>query len=92
MITKEEFEKLATLSRLAVKDEDYPHFFEDLSQMVMFADKIRELSFEEDEHLHIDKLQTSLSEDVVLPGTRREDILKNAPCSQDGYFLLRKRA
>ena len=92
MITKEEFDSLATLSRLEVKDEDYPRFSEELSLMVAFADEIGKLCMEDEESFGRADTQTALREDEVAPSAGAEEILSNAPCSQDGYFLLRKRA
>ena len=90
MVNKEELENIARLSGLGFSD-DYPRFLQDLSQMVLFADKIRAVSSDD----FVEKQEitaTSLRCDIAKPSADREEILKNAPCSQDGYFLLRKRA
>lgn len=92
MITREEFENIALLSRLSTAECEYDRFAEDLSRMVQFADRIREVYFEETDFTAKETDVMSLREDVVEPSRERAEILSNAPCSQDGFFLLRKRA
>ncbi len=92
MITKKEFENIATLSRLSTDDGEYNRFCDDLSRMVEFADRIKEATADDTAYPCDAKVEAVLREDKVYPCTDREDILSNAPCSQDGFFLLRKRA
>lgn len=91
MITKEEFENIARLSGLMVAQKDYPRFSQNLMQMVEFADEIRQVPCDGFYEEHKGSV-TSLRLDTVQPSADREEILKNAPCSQDGYFFTRKRA
>ena len=92
MITKEDFENIAMLSRLAVDEDAYPRFSEDLDCMVAFVDKIAEATEEIADFEEDFVRTTAFREDEVFPSASREEILRNAPCSQDGFFVLRKRA
>lgn len=92
MITKDEFENIATLSRLSADDSEYNRFCEDLSRMVEFADRIKEAVTDDAQSSFETIAETYLREDTVHACTDRADILSNAPCCQDGYFILRKRA
>lgn len=91
MITKEEFENIATLARISKGEEEYLRFAEDLSRMVVFADKIKDVSTDDGDFFLVDR-SAELREDRVEPSFERADILSNVSDSQDGYFLLRKRA
>ena len=92
MITKEEFENIATLARLSADEREYNRLAPDLSAMVAFSDKIKETVLEESEDYTRNTGETLLREDEVKASCDFAEILSNAPCSQDDFFLLRKRA
>lgn len=90
MIEKEEVLKLAKLSKLSFTEEEIAKLTVDMQSIVSFADMISKAEFEEKEGIVPDSLQP-LREDTVIPSYEREDILKNAPTPEDGFFKLPRR-
>lgn len=91
MITKQEVEKLAKLSKLRFSDEELESFTEEMTAIIDFADTInRNLGESEtqSESLRVAALE-DLREDEVKPSYANEDILSNAENS-NGFFVVRR--
>lgn len=91
MITKQEVEKLAKLSKLRFSDEELESFTEEMTAIIDFADTInRNLGESEtqSESLRVAELE-DLREDEVKPSYANEDILSNAENS-NGFFVVRR--
>ena len=90
LIEKEEVQKLAKLSKLSFTEEEMEALTVDMQSIVSFADMISKAEFSEKDGIEPDSLQP-LREDTVLPSYPREEILKNAPTPEDGFFKLPRR-
>ncbi len=91
MITKQEVEKLAKLSKLRFTEEELDRFTQEMAEIIDFADTINrnvgELTAEPEGErvLEMDELR----EDVVRPSYPNEEILSNAENS-NGFFVVRR--
>ena len=90
MVEREEVVKLAKLSKLTLSDEEIDRLTGDMQAIVSFADMISKAKYEEADGISANDLPP-LREDVVKASYDREDILKNAPTPEDGYFKLPRR-
>ncbi len=91
-VTHEDVMKIAVLSKLFVREEELDKLTEDMAEIISFADTINEATDEGVEFDNINNLSNALREDTVVPSLDREKILQNAPDSDDGCFLVKKRA
>ncbi len=91
MITKQEVEKLAKLSKLRFTDEELESFTREMTEIIEFADTINRnvggLTSEPESArvMEIDDLR----EDEVRPSYPNEEILFNAENS-NGFFVVRR--
>jgi aspartyl-tRNA(Asn)/glutamyl-tRNA(Gln) amidotransferase subunit C len=93
-----EIKKLANLSRIDIKDDEAKAMAQDFGAILAYVDQIKEVSKEmenKDESL-TDKenyfLYNITREDEVANNDKgkREDILKNAPDTQDGFIKVKQ--
>lgn len=91
MITKQEVEKLAKLSKLRFTDEELESFTREMTEIIEFADTINrnvgDLTSEPEGERVMEMEQ--LRDDEVKPSYPNEDILSNAENS-NGFFLVRR--
>ncbi|MBQ3074370.1 MAG: Asp-tRNA(Asn)/Glu-tRNA(Gln) amidotransferase subunit GatC [Ruminococcus sp.] len=92
MITKEDIENIALLSKLFVPEEELDALREDMQGIIDFADTINNADIEGVEFDNIAGLSNQFREDVVVESLSVEEILKNAPDQAQDHFLVRKRA
>lgn len=92
MITKEDIENIALLSKLFVPEEELDALREDMQGIIDFADTINNANIEGVEFDNIAGLSNQFREDVVVESLSVEEILKNAPDQAQDHFLVRKRA
>ncbi len=89
MITREEIENIALLSKLYVAQEENESITQDLEKMMEFAQVVSDAKVED--ICISDPQETSpLREDEVRESLPAEDVLHNAPLSCGGYFTVEK--
>ena len=89
MITIEQVEKVAHLSRLTLTAEEKETFTAQLNKILEAADKLKGLNTDDVEPMsHAFPLQNIFREDVALPSMARELIMQNAPDPVDGAFRV----
>lgn len=91
MVTHEDVLKIANLAKLSVAPEELDGLTKDMNEIIAFADTVSAASADVSDFDNINGLSNVFREDVPAPSYRREDILKNAESSEDGYFLVRRR-
>lgn len=89
MISKNEFEHIAKLSMLTFSEDEQKNISSDMLSVISFADMIAKAQHTD---MQCETLFTPLREDETISSYERDDILKNAPSSEDGYFKLLKRS
>ena len=92
MITKEDVLQLAALSKLCVSDEEADSLTAQLESIIEFAREIQNAGFETDTPLEITHTETLFRKDEIKASIPLEEALSNAPMSEDGFFLVRKRS
>ena len=89
LVSIEEVEKIASLSMLYVSDDDKKMLQESLETILAHAQRLNELDTENVvPTTYILKQQNVFREDEILPARERDDLLKNAPEKEDGYFIV----
>ncbi len=90
MVTKDEIQKIAKLSKLSLTEEELEAMTHDMGEIIAFADTINAAMDEHDEFDGISGLANVFREDVVLPSYPRAQILKNVDGGEDGFFPVKK--
>ena len=83
--------KLAKLARLSLNDEQLDSLEKDLTSIVSFIDQLKEINT-----YKIDPTSNSLNQDLILRDDiaenklSNEDLLRNVPDSELGFFVVPK--
>ena len=88
-VSIEEVEKIASLSMLYVSDDDKKMLQESLESILGHAERLNELDTENVvPTTYILKQQNVFREDEPAAQLSRDELLKNAPEKEDGYFIV----
>lgn len=88
-VSIEEVEKIASLSMLYVTDADKKMLQESLETILDHAQRLNDLDTKDViPTTYILKQQNIMREDEIIPSMEREELLKNAPEKEDGYFIV----
>ncbi len=88
-ISKEDVAKVAELARLDFKDEEVERFTEQLGNILEYIEKLNELDTDNVEPTsHVLDISTPLREDKVFKTLTTEEVLQNAPESEDDFFVV----
>ena len=83
--------RIAHLARIAVSDTEVPHLQGELNAMLAFVEQLSEVNVEGVEPMtSVTPMEMKKRADVVTDGESVDDILKNAPATEDNYFLVPK--
>lgn len=90
-ITKKEVLETAELARLEIKDEELDKFINQLGNILEYIKDLDRIDTSDVEPTsHVLDLSTPLREDEVKQLIDTEDALRNAPESEDGFFVVPK--
>lgn len=90
-ITEEMVDYTAMLSRLEIAPQEKEEVREKMEQIVGYMDTLQQVDTTGVEPVsHLFPVHNVLREDVVQESSPRDDILKNAPVSDQGTFLVPK--
>lgn len=90
-ITKKEVLETAELARLEIKDDELDKFINQLGNILEYIKDLNRLDTSDVEPTsHVLDLSTPLREDEVKQLIDTEDALRNAPESEDGFFVVPK--
>jgi len=91
MIDKKDVEYVAGLARIAVSEEEKDFLKVQLSKILDYIDKLKELDTQAVKPLRALHLETNVfRQDVPNPLLCKDDILKNAPSREGDYFKVPK--
>ena len=91
MVDKKTVEYVAALARIAVSDEQKEFLSGQLSKILGYIDKLKELNTDGIEPLRtLNQKRDVLREDLKAQCMLRQDILDNAPSRRDDYFKIPK--
>ncbi|MET0183292.1 MAG: Asp-tRNA(Asn)/Glu-tRNA(Gln) amidotransferase subunit GatC [Caulobacterales bacterium] len=84
--------KVAKLSRLALPEERVPAMAKELNAILAWIEQLNEVDVEGVEPMTsaVEGASLPLREDVVTDGDNPARVLKNAPKSEDGFFVVPK--
>ena len=89
MVTKQDVENIAILSKLFVAEEELDDLTKQMQEIVEFADAINNAPDSGEAFDNINNLSNVFREDVVVESLPSEEILKNAPEQAEDHFLVR---
>lgn len=91
MVTREDVENIALLSKLFVDESELDKLTADMQEIIDFADTINNADAGTVEFDNINNLSNVFRQDKVVESFDRTEILKNAPEQAEDHFLVRKR-
>lgn len=91
MVTREEVLQIAKLAKLSLSEEELDAMTKDMENIVNFADTINAANAECSDFDNSNNLSNVFRSDEVVPSYPVEEILKNAPHWENGYFQVKKR-
>lgn len=91
MVTKEDVENIALLSKLFVPEEELDELTKSMQEIINFADEINNAPASTEAFDNINNLSNVYREDEVVKSFDTEEILKNAPEQDQSHFLVRNR-
>lgn len=92
---KDDVKHLATLARLKLTDEELERFAKEFGDILGYIDKLKEVNIDLDdvsgriESAGVRNVMRS-DDDVQETGMYTDDILKEAPDTEDGYVKVKK--
>ena len=83
--------RIAHLARIAVKDDEVEHLKDELNGILAFVEQLSEVNVEGVEPMtSVMPMAMKKREDVVTDGGIADDIVRNAPATEDHFFLVPK--
>ena len=83
--------RIAHLARIAVADDEVEHLKGELNAMLAFVEQLSEVDVEGVEPMtSVTPMAMKQREDVVTDGDIAQDIVRNAPATEDNFFLVPK--
>jgi aspartyl-tRNA(Asn)/glutamyl-tRNA(Gln) amidotransferase subunit C len=83
--------RIAHLARIAVAEEDIEHLRGELNAILTFVEQLSEVEVTGVEPVtSVVPMQLKKRADKVTDGEIREEVLRNAPATEDGFFLVPK--
>lgn len=83
--------RIAHLARIAVEDSEVEHLRGEINAILAFVEQLSEVKVDGVEPMtSVTPMQMTWREDAVTDGGQPEAILKNAPATQDNFFLVPK--
>jgi aspartyl-tRNA(Asn)/glutamyl-tRNA(Gln) amidotransferase subunit C len=90
-VTKDDVRKIARLSRIAVPEEKMDELAQDLSGIMGWIEQLNEVDIEGVEPMtSVVAAKLPMREDVVTDGNIQDQVLANAPKSEEGFFVVPK--
>ncbi|WP_029032049.1 Asp-tRNA(Asn)/Glu-tRNA(Gln) amidotransferase subunit GatC [Salinarimonas rosea] len=83
--------RIARLARIRVTDEDVPHLQGELNAILAFVEQLSEVDVEGVEPMtSVTPMRIKTREDGVADGDKADDIVANAPVTEDHFFVVPK--
>lgn len=83
--------RIAHLARIAVTDAEVPHLQDELNAMLAFVEQLSEVDVDGVEPMtSVMPMEMKKRADVVSDGEISDDVVRNAPETQDHFFLVPK--
>ena len=83
--------RIAHLARIAVKDDEVEHLQGELNAILAFVEQLSEVDVSGVEPMtSVLPMPMKKREDRITDGDKADDIVANAPATEDHYFLVPK--
>jgi aspartyl-tRNA(Asn)/glutamyl-tRNA(Gln) amidotransferase subunit C len=83
--------RIAHLARIAVAEDEVEHLRDELNAMLAFVEQLEEVKVDGVEPMtSVTPMTMKKRADEVTDGGIAEDIVKNAPATEDNYFIVPK--
>jgi len=83
--------RIAHLARIAVAENEVEHLKDEINAMLAFVEQLQEVNVEGVEPMtSVTPMAMKKRHDTVTDGNDAEAVLKNAPRSDDNFFLVPK--
>jgi aspartyl-tRNA(Asn)/glutamyl-tRNA(Gln) amidotransferase subunit C len=83
--------RIAHLARISVREEDIEHLQGELNAILDFVEQLAEIDVRGVEPVtSIVPMQLKRRADKVTDGEIRDQVLRNAPATEDGFFVVPK--
>lgn len=83
--------RVAKLARIALPENDAPRMQGELNTILGFVEQLGEVDVEGVEPMtSVVETTMRMRQDVVTDGGKAEDIVANAPMTEDGFFMVPK--
>jgi aspartyl-tRNA(Asn)/glutamyl-tRNA(Gln) amidotransferase subunit C len=83
--------RIAHLARIAVAEDEVEHLRGELNAILAFVEQLSEVDVEGVEPMtSVTPMEMKRRPDEVTDGGIPDDIIKNAPAAQDGFFVVPK--
>jgi aspartyl-tRNA(Asn)/glutamyl-tRNA(Gln) amidotransferase subunit C len=90
-VDQETVRRIARLARIAVAEEDVPHLQGELNAILAFVEQLNEVDIEGVEPMtSVTPMAMKKRQDVVTDGGYPDLIVRNAPATEDDFFLVPK--
>lgn len=90
-VSKDDVRKVARLSRIAVPDDKLETLAGELSGIMGWIEQLNEVDIEGVEPMtSVVEAKLPMREDVVSDGNIQDQVLANAPKSDEGFFVVPK--
>ena len=88
-VNHDEILKIASLAKLHLSDEEISLYTDQINEILEYMNQLDELDTEDIEPLsHVLDQINMTRKDEQTPSLPREEVLKNAPKSDDDYFIV----
>jgi aspartyl-tRNA(Asn)/glutamyl-tRNA(Gln) amidotransferase subunit C len=83
--------RIAHLARIAVTEKDVPHLQGELNAILAFVEQLDEVNVEGVEPMtSVTPMVMKKRQDGVTDGGYADKVVRNAPATEDGFFLVPK--
>lgn len=83
--------RIAHLARIAVAEQEIEHLQDELNAILTFVEQLSEVDVESVEPMtSVIPMEMKKREDKVTDGGISDDIIRNAPATEDHFFLVPK--
>lgn len=90
-VTKDDVKKVARLSRIAVPDDKLVTLAQELNGILGWIEQLNEVDIDGVEPMtSVVEAKLPMRDDVVTDGNIQDQVLANAPKSEDGFFIVPK--
>ena len=91
MITEKEVQHVANLARLELTEEETKKYAKQLGELLTYVEQMNEVDTTGVKPMsHVTEFVNVMRDDEIVKEFTKEDLMKNAPVEEDGFFRVPK--